>query len=249
MAVATNQVNSMENLVPEEMYRKSKHSRMLLISALVVACVIAITMTCLFVWKISETANTSVTGNYAKTIQTSNDAKICPEYPNSLPTLPAPLPKQIQSAIDKMSNYLEELVSTNDLPAISTNIYYKDSIIWTGHYGKKTIGGERPDNNTRYRIGSISKVFPVLMVYMLYERGVISSLDDPLSKYAPDFVINNPFTRENITLRQIINQQAGLPREAPCVLCINNQTTAEQLLYLKNQSLVVEPGTDRKSVV
>ena len=41
-------------------------------------------------------------------------------------------------------------------------------------------------------------------MYQLYERGFIRSLDDPLNKFCPQFSIDNPFTADNITLRQII---------------------------------------------
>ena len=35
----------------------------------------------------------------------------------------------------------------------------------------------------------------VTMVYQLFEKSYIHSLDDPLVKYAPDFKINNPFSK------------------------------------------------------
>ena len=44
----------------------------------------------------------------------------------------------------------------------------------------------------------------VLLVYQLYERGFIRSLDDPLNNFCPHFSIDNPFTADNVTLRQII---------------------------------------------
>ncbi|KXJ20212.1 putative beta-lactamase-like 1 [Exaiptasia diaphana] len=242
MAVSPTKVSSMENLVPEETYRKSKQAYIKIVAALFIACVIAVVMTCLFAWKISEdTTSAPAKSSPVRGVQTNND--FCPGLPPILPKLPSPLPEELQASLRTFSTYLGNLVQENGLPAISANAYYKDSILWKGHYGRKTLDGERPDDTTRYRIGSISKIFPVLMVYMLYEQGIISSIDDPLNKYVPDFVINNPFTNESITLRQIMNQLSGLPREAPCVLCNRNETTEEQLMFLKNQSLVVDPGT------
>ena len=43
------------------------------------------------------------------------------------------------------------------------------------------------------------------MVYQMEEHGLIRSLDDPLNMFCPTFHINNPFTTENITLRQILS--------------------------------------------
>ena len=42
----------------------------------------------------------------------------------------------------------------------------------------------------------------VMMLYKLYDRGFVSSLDDPVTSYAPDFFVNNPFNA-NITLRYV----------------------------------------------
>lgn len=43
-----------------------------------------------------------------------------------------------------------------------------------------------------YRIASVSKIFPTLMLYKLWEDGLVDSLDDPLEKYADNFTIKNP---------------------------------------------------------
>lgn len=45
---------------------------------------------------------------------------------------------------------------------------------------------------TLSRISSVSKIFPVLMLYRLWEEGIVASLDDPLERYASGFTINNP---------------------------------------------------------
>lgn len=43
-----------------------------------------------------------------------------------------------------------------------------------------------------FRIASLSKLFPTLMLYKLWEDGKIGSLDDPLEKYVENFTIKNP---------------------------------------------------------
>ena len=43
-------------------------------------------------------------------------------------------------------------------------------------------------------------------MYQLYDRGLVKSLDDPLSDYCPRFSMLNPFNSRNITLRQIASQ-------------------------------------------
>lgn len=112
------------------------------------------------------------------------------------------------------------------LPAISANVFYGQSLLWSGHFGSKfsNSNNTKPDGNTVYRIGQVTKVFPVLLIYKLFEGGTIGSIDDPLNKYFPEFHIKNPFTNENITMREITCQMSGLPREAPCVITVKRQT-------------------------
>ena len=43
------------------------------------------------------------------------------------------------------------------------------------------------------------------MVYQMYDRGLVRSLDDPLNKFCLNFHINNPFTPDDITLRQVMS--------------------------------------------
>lgn len=45
------------------------------------------------------------------------------------------------------------------------------------------------------RIASISKIFPTIMLYKMWEEGKVTSLDDPLERYAQNFVIKNPLGR------------------------------------------------------
>ena len=46
-------------------------------------------------------------------------------------------------------------------------------------------------------------------MYQMYDRGLVRSLDDPLSTYCPRFSMLNPFDSRNITLRQIAAQVMG----------------------------------------
>ena len=117
------------------------------------------------------------------------------------------------------------------LPAISANVFYGQSLLWSGHFGSKfsnSTDNTKPNGNTVYRIGSVTKVFPVLLIYKLFEGGTIGSIDDPLNKYFPEFHIKNPFTNENITTREIICQMSGLPREAPCLYHCEKTNSKEQ---------------------
>lgn len=166
-------------------------------------------MTGLFIWKATEQPEKGVDSSVNKA---NNEKKLvetpCPKQPPLL-DLPNPLPSDITTALAKLDSHLKSLVQpTTNTPAISANVFYKGKVVWSGHYGAKSaaVKSDTPDANTICRIGSITKIFPVLLLFKLYEQGVISSVDDPLSKYVPEFSIRNPFSRDNVTLRQLANQ-------------------------------------------
>lgn len=91
-----------------------------------------------------------------------------------------------------------------------------------------------------YRIASLSKIFPTLMLYRLWDDGKITSLDDPLEKYVDNFTIKNPLGKSrdselkyvtdglifldsgevqirssSVTLRRMASQLSGEIRTAP----------------------------------
>ena len=247
---------SVENLVLESISFENTRTVRIWRAIAAVACVIAVVVTALFIWQVlkdspnklcsaeqSESANGGIQTGESRS-ELPKFSMPCPRNPSLLP-LPESIPKHLTNALNKIKELVNSTVNnTAELPAISLNIFYQDRVLLNQHFGSKEYrSGNPPNAQTVYRIGSVSKLFAVLMVYKFYEDGLIDSLDDPLSKYAPAFYIQNPFTEGNITIRQIASQMSGLPREAPCFYTCVNATTANQLSALRNRSLVLPPGT------
>lgn len=81
------------------------------------------------------------------------------------------------------------------------------------------------DGHFNCRIASLSKIFPTLMLYKLWEDGLVDSLDDPLEKYTNNFTIKNPLRKSSrpasssarrvssrspeLTLRRMASQLSG----------------------------------------
>jgi CubicO group peptidase (beta-lactamase class C family) len=62
------------------------------------------------------------------------------------------------------------------------------------------------------RVGSITKSFTAVIILKLVEEGNLS-LDDPLSRWFPDFP-----NAESITIRQLLNHTSGIPEIIPKIL-------------------------------
>ena len=246
---------SVENLVIESIQFTNKRTLRKWQIVTAIACIVAIVVTALLIWQVSKgdrqcsnvkTYNT-VNQNGGKESGTKQEQpaywRPCPRLP-SLIALPETIPELLSKALSRIGELVNNAVnSTVQLPAISVSVFYQNRTLWTGHYGSKEYKREnKPDDRTVYRIGSVTKVFVVLMVYKFYEEGLIDSLDDPLTKYVPEFYIQNPYTMKNITIRQIASQMSGLPREAPCFYVCANVTSQQVIKQLANRSLVMTPG-------
>jgi len=66
--------------------------------------------------------------------------------------------------------------------------------------------GELNGADKRYRIGSLTKAFTALAVVRLKADGLITSFDDPVSTYFPDYPRG-----DEITLRHLLTHRSGLP--------------------------------------
>ena len=72
-------------------------------------------------------------------------------------------------------------------------------------------GGKTFDGDTRFEIGSITKVFTALILADMANKGEVS-LDDPASKYLPAGHKMPERGGRQITLRDLSAPRSGLPR-------------------------------------
>uniref|UniRef100_A0A8C4F759 Lactamase, beta-like 1a n=1 Tax=Dicentrarchus labrax TaxID=13489 RepID=A0A8C4F759_DICLA len=186
--------------------------------------------------------------------------EMCPHFPEPVP-LKHPI-TSLRAALEKIDVLLRSSVHTTKLPAISAIVLLNDSVLWNGNFGKKNISdpsSSAPNEYTVYRIASLSKIFPVLMLYKLWEDGLVDSLDDPLEKYADNFTIKNPLGKSGgqasssvrtlgirtpaLTLRRMASQLSGLPRRLRSTNLLWSGDTEAALTLLQDDVLVADPGT------
>ena len=104
-----------------------------------------------------------------------------------------------------------------------------------------------PDENTRFRIGSISKTFTALQTLIMRDHGSIKSLDDDIKPYFPDFSVINPFqTKRGITFRQLMSHMSGLGRNPPCEGLFDygcNISDTQMMKNIAGMKLMFPPGS------
>ncbi|XP_071370045.1 putative beta-lactamase-like 1, partial [Centroberyx affinis] len=162
---------------------------------MVVFFLLSVVMTCCFIWQYRMPKLTTEVEVKEEVIE----EKMCPRFPEPV-SLQHPI-AVLKEALEQVDALLRSSLHKTRLPAISAIVVLNDSVLWNGNFGKRNISDPSsppPNEYTVYRIASLSKIFPTLMLYKLWEDGKVDSLDDPLEKYAENFTIKNPLGKSRV---------------------------------------------------
>jgi CubicO group peptidase (beta-lactamase class C family) len=93
----------------------------------------------------------------------------------------------------ELQKRIEGILEKTHTPAIGIALVNRDGPYWVAGLGKANLKSGKPaDENTLFRIGSISKMFAALAVLKLVEEGKLS-LDDTVHARAPEVAFENPW--------------------------------------------------------
>lgn len=105
----------------------------------------------------------------------------------------------------KIDTYVQPYLDMEAWSGVVT-IAKGDQLIFQKAYGSADREWEIPNSiDTKFRIASISKLFTEVAVLLLTERGLLS-LNDPLSKYFPDYTRG-----DEITIDHLFSHRSGIP--------------------------------------
>jgi D-alanyl-D-alanine carboxypeptidase len=121
-------------------------------------------------------------------------------------TVDAATARRLQGILDQDLNRLK-------IPGMQAYVRTADGKTWSGASGTTDLGRKRvfqPDDILR--VGSVTKTFTAVVILKLVEEGALN-LEDPLSKWYPDFP-----NAGSITIRQLLNHTSGIPEYIPKIL-------------------------------
>lgn len=111
---------------------------------------------------------------------------------------------------EQIDAYLQSRMQTANIPGLALGVVRGDQIVYLKGYGMAGPDGRVVTPQTPFIIGSLSKSFTALAVMQLVEAGQID-LDAPVTTYLPWFRTADPAASAQITVRQLLNQDSGLP--------------------------------------
>ncbi|MGW0118842.1 serine hydrolase domain-containing protein [Streptomyces sp. NPDC003327] len=91
-------------------------------------------------------------------------------------------------------------------PSIVGAVVRDGEPVWSG--ARSCVDGHAPDEDTQFRIGSITKVFTAVLVMRLRDEGLLD-LDDPLERHLKGTGVGQ------VTIAQLLSHSGGLAAETP----------------------------------
>lgn len=129
-------------------------------------------------------------------------------------------------------------------PGVAVAVVEDGRVAFAAGFGVVAIGGSEPVRpTTRFRIGSVTKLFTALGVMRLVDQGLIG-LDTPVTQIIPELALTRSADRlPLVTVRHLLTHSAGLPEE-PTQWTWSDEETAGLEAYMTSTTF-----TDRYSIM
>ncbi len=111
---------------------------------------------------------------------------------------------------DRIDAYIQARMQTANIPGLALGVIYGDQVVYLKGYGVAGPDGRAVTAQTPFILGSTSKSFTALAIMQLVEAGKID-LDAPVTIYLPWFRTSDAAASAQITVRNLLHQNSGLP--------------------------------------
>lgn len=144
---------------------------------------------------------------------------------------------KINNVVTKFEKTAEDMFNRSNVPGAAIAIIYNDKVVFLKCYGVKKVGSpDKVDPDTVFQLASCSKAFSSAVIASLVQDGVMN-WDDKATKYLPDFKLYDPKVTEEITVRDLLSHDSGLPSYAGDYLSgvfgYDRKEVLHRLRYLK----------------
>ena len=116
----------------------------------------------------------------------------------------------LQKKIRELRPTISELLSISGCPGLSLGILHKGEFTHTDHFGRRDSSTDCPPNDeTIYRIASLSKPITVGVIASLVDEGVLE-WNTPIREYLPEFGERKDEVGQQATLIDLLSNRTGL---------------------------------------
>lgn len=160
-------------------------------------------------------------------------------YASAQPATPRPY----ATAIEGARGEVRTLMTAQAPPGMSVAVAVDGKVVWSEGFGFADLEHQTAASpSTRYRLGSVSKLFTAAIATRLAARNVVD-LDAPVQRYVTTF----PDQHAPVTLRQLLGHLGGVRHYGPNDPVFGGTkpyaSLSEGLAIFQNDPLLSPPGT------
>ena len=128
---------------------------------------------------------------------------------------------------NEVEAFIHRSMQTWNVPGLGLTIVEGDRSLLVKGYGIREAGKPEPvDEHTLFAIGSNTKAFTATAIGLLVQQGKLN-WDDPVTKYVPEFKLQDVHAAQLITIRDLLSHRSGLGTWAGDMLLLSNYSTEE----------------------
>ncbi len=140
------------------------------------------------------------------------------------------------------ATWMHQALEDAAIPGAAYAIVRDGELVMIDSYGVRELGAESSvDNDTLFRIASVSKTFASALAIKLQGEGRLT-LSDPLLDYLPDLEFADPIRAESVTLGHLIGQRSGIVPHAYDNLLNHGESLSRILPKFSELSFLCAPG-------
>ncbi|MFI5155533.1 MAG: serine hydrolase [Chitinophagales bacterium] len=159
-----------------------------------------------------------------------------------------PIHGQVQRSAfikDSLDNYIEKNLKDWQIPGLSVCIVKDGQIVLMKGYGVKELGGQdKVDENTLFMIGSNTKAFTATALCLLENENKLS-LNDKVTKWIPEFKLNNKAAGEMAIVRDLLCHRIGFQTFQGDFTYWTSDLTRQQVIEKMSHIVAVYPFRTR----
>ncbi len=131
---------------------------------------------------------------------------------------------------DSLDTYINRALTNWRIPGAAVCIVKDGNVVMMKGYGIKELGlNNKVDENTLFMIGSNTKAFTATALAMLQTQGKLS-LDDKVTKYLPEFKLNDKYAGQEAIVRDLLCHRIGFRTFQGDFTFYNTDLTREQVI-------------------
>src|SRR5262245_9003173 len=113
---------------------------------------------------------------------------------------------------DDFDRYIQDAMQSWHCPGLAMVVIKGDDVIHQAVHGFRYVENQLPMTaDTRFAMASVTKSFTAMSVALLVDEGKLE-WDKPVREYMPEFILDDAYVTQHVTVRDMLSHRTGLPR-------------------------------------